>query len=280
MRKYLLFLLLASMSFFTSKNVLAQGVTTASVNGTVSDSKGTIPGATVTITHLPTGSVYSTASRADGRYNLPNLRVGGPYLIKVTFIGYKEFVQEGITLSIGQDQKIDAKIEENNATLAEVKVTATQGKVINTSRTGARETINRNQIESLPTINRSLQDFTKLTPSANGLSFGGRSSGYNNITVDGALFNNSFGLSGTLGGQTSSQPISLDAIDQIQVDIAPYDIRQGNFTGAGVNTVVKSGTNQFKGTIYDYIRSTSLTGYHAGTTDVVKTPFYIPVKQV
>ncbi|MDB5152729.1 MAG: TonB-dependent receptor [Mucilaginibacter sp.] len=274
MRKYLLlFLLLTGIAFLTSKNVHAQGVTTASINGIVSDSKGSIPGATVTVTHIPTGTVYATVSRADGRYNLPNLRVGGPYTVKVSFIGYKDFVQEGVTLSIGQDQRIDAKIEENNTNLKEVTITGTQGKVINSSRTGARETITRAQIETLPTINRSLQDFTKLTPSANGLSFGGRSSGYNNITVDGALFNNSFGLSGTLGGQTNSQPISLDAIDQIQVDIAPFDVRQGNFTGAGVNTVVKSGTNEFKGTVYDYIRSTGLTGYHAGVTDIVQTPF-------
>jgi hypothetical protein len=274
MRKYLLLLLLLiSITFLTSKSVHAQGVTTASINGIVSDNKGSIPGATVTVTHIPTGTVYATVSRADGRYNLPNLRVGGPYTVKVSFIGYKDFVQEGVTLSIGQDQRIDAKIEENNTNLKEVTITGTQGKVINSSRTGARETITRAQIETLPTINRSLQDFTKLTPSANGLNFGGRSSGYNNITVDGALFNNSFGLSGTLGGQTNSQPISLDAIDQIQVDIAPFDVRQGNFTGAGVNTVVKSGTNEFKGTVYDYIRSTGLTGYHAGVTDIVKTPF-------
>jgi hypothetical protein len=274
MRKYLLlFLLLISITFLATRNANAQGVTTASVNGIVSDSKGAIPGATVTVTHIPTGTVYATVTRGDGRYNLPNLRVGGPYTIKITYIGYKDFVQDGITLSIGQDQRIDAKIEENNTNLQEVVITGTQGKVINSSRTGARETITRAQIESLPTINRSLQDFTKLTPSANGLNFGGRSSGYNNITVDGALFNNSFGLSGTLGGQTSSQPISLDAIDQIQVDIAPYDVRQGNFTGAGVNTVVKSGTNEFKGTVYDYIRSTGLTGYHAGVTDIIQTPF-------
>lgn len=274
MRKFLLLiLLLTSISFLGIRNANAQGVTTASVNGIVSDSKGAIPGATVTVTHIPTGTVYATVTRADGRFNLPNLRVGGPYTVKITFIGYKDFVQEGMTLSIGQDQRIDAKIEENNTNLKEVTITGTQGKVINSSRTGARETITRAQIESLPTINRSLQDFTKLTPSANGLNFGGRSSGYNNITVDGALFNNSFGLSGTLGGQTNSQPISLDAIDQIQVDIAPYDVRQGNFTGAGVNTVVKSGTNEFKGTVYDYIRSTGLTGYHAGVTDITKTPF-------
>jgi len=273
MRKYLLLLLLSGITFFISKNASAQGVTTASINGTVTDAKGSIPGATVSITHLPTGTVYSTVTRADGRFNLPNLRVGGPYTFKVTFIGYKDFVQENIVLSIGQDQRTDAKLVDNTTALGEVVIRGTQGKVINSSRTGARETVNRQQIDALPTINRSLSDFTKLTPSANGLSFGGRSSLYNNITVDGALFNNSFGLAGTLGGQTNSQPISLDAIDQIQVDIAPFDVRQGNFTGAGVNTVVKSGTNTFKGTIYDYKRSTWLTGYAAGPTNVPVTPF-------
>ena len=272
MRKYLL-LLLSIFTIFIHENVKAQGVTTASVNGVITDKQGGIPGATVTITHQPTGTVYSTVTRADGRYNIPNLRVGGPYAFKVTFIGFKDYLQQGITLSIGQDQRISAKLEDNTTTLAEVKVTSGQGKVINSSRTGARETVTRTQIENLPTVNRSLQDFTKLTPSANGLSFGGRSSTYNNITVDGALFNNSFGLSGTLGGQTSSQPISLDAIDQIQVDIAPFDVRQGNFTGAGVNTVVKSGTNTFKGTVYDYIRSTGLTGYKVGDATLTKTPF-------
>jgi Carboxypeptidase regulatory-like domain len=269
----LLFLLFTVFAFFINKNVSAQGVTTASVNGTVTDSKGPIPGATVSITHLPTGTVYSTVTRSDGRYNLPNLRVGGPYTFKVTFIGYKDYVEESINLSIGQDARTDAKLQPNTTTLNEVVISGVQGKVINSSRTGARETVNRQQIEALPTINRSLSDFTKLTPSANGLSFGGRSSNYNNITVDGALFNNSFGLSGTLGGQTNSQPISLDAIDQIQVDIAPYDVRQGNFTGAGVNTVVKSGTNTFKGTVYDYLRGTTLTGYNAGSTKITKTPF-------
>jgi hypothetical protein len=274
MRKpLLLLLLLTGFMFLINRNASAQGVTTASVNGIVTDAKGAIPGATVAITHLPTGTVYSTVSRADGRYNIPNLRVGGPYTFKVSFIGYKNFVQENIVLSIGQDQKINSKLEDNTTSLSEVVVTGSQGRVINSSRTGARETINRQQIENLPTVNRSLQDFTKLTPSANGLAFGGRSSAFNNVTVDGALFNNSFGLSGTLGGQASSQPISLDAIDQIQVDIAPYDVRQGNFTGAGVNTVVKSGTNEVKGTVYYLGRGTRLTGYHAGTTNVPITPF-------
>ncbi|MDN3579714.1 TonB-dependent receptor [Mucilaginibacter flavus] len=273
MRKhYLLLLLLTGLSFLISRNAVAQGVTTASINGTVTDAKGAIPGATVTITHVPTGTVYATVTRADGRYNIPNLRVGGPYTFKVSFIGYNSFTQENITLSIGQDQRIAAVLQDNTTALGEVKVTASAGKVINSSRTGARETISRQQIENLPTVSRSLTDFTKLTPSANGLSFGGRASTFNNITVDGALFNNSFGLSGTLGGQTSSQPISLDAIDQIQVDIAPYDVRQGNFTGAGVNTVVKSGTNEVKGTAYYLARGSKLQGYHVGPTNLNVTP--------
>jgi len=274
MRKFLLLLFVFVATTLSASRLLAQGVTTAAMHGVVTDTKGaTLPGATVLVTHVPTGTVYSASTRADGRYNIPGLRVGGPYTVKISFIGFKDYVEENITLSIGQDQTVNTKLLDNTSTLKEVTVVGAQGKVINSNRTGARETISRAQIDALPTLNRSLQDFTKLTPSANGLNFGGRSGLYNNITVDGALFNNSFGLSTTLGGQTSSQPISLDAIDQIQVDIAPFDVRQGNFTGAGVNTVVKSGTNQVKGTIYDYTRSVSLTGYQAGPNGVTVVPF-------
>ena len=272
MKKILLLILIVAATF-TGAQVFAQGVTTASIHGVVTDTKGaTLPGATIAVTHLPTGTVYAAATRADGRFNLPNLRVGGPYTIKISFIGFKEYIEQNITLSIGQDFSLNVKLQENTDLLKEVSVTSTSNKVINSSRTGASETVTRAQIDALPTLNRSLSDYTKLTPSANGLNFGGRSGLYNNITVDGALFNNSFGLSSTLGGQTSSQPISLDAIDQIQVDIAPYDVRQGNFTGAGVNTVIKSGTNEVKATVYDYLRSVALTGYQAGTTGITITP--------
>jgi hypothetical protein len=245
------------------------------MNGTITDSKGTIPGATITVIHVPTGTVYGTQTRNDGRYNLANLRVGGPYTIKVSFIGYKTFTQTDVTLSIGQDLRFNAKLEDNATELKEVAVKGSkQGSVINPNRTGSSETVNRAQIDALPTLNRSLNDFTRLAPSASSnLSFGGRSGAFNNVTVDGALFNNSFGLATTLGGQTHSQPISLDAIDQIQVEIAPYDVRQGNFSGAGVNTVIKSGTNDFKGTIYDFTRGVDLTGYNVGPTAITITPF-------
>src|SRR5205085_12392832 len=213
-------------------------------------------------------------SRKDGRYTLPNLRVGGPYSIKVTYVGFKSEPVDNVTLLLGQEFKADLQMVPEAKSLDAVVVhSVRQDKVFNSGRTGSQEVISRTQLERLPTINRSLQDFTRLTPSSNGLSFGGRNSAYNNITVDGANFNNAFGLSGTLGGQTSSQPISLDAIEQIQVNLAPYDVRQGGFSGAGVNSVTRSGTNQFKGSVYTYLRGPGLVGYNVRTNVVPKSEF-------
>ncbi|MFS2189381.1 carboxypeptidase regulatory-like domain-containing protein [Mucilaginibacter sp. Mucisp84] len=269
MRKH--YLLLFIFSLLTLNFAFAQNVTTSSMSGTVVDEKGLpLPGVTITALHTPTGTNYSTVSRADGRYNLPNIRVGGPYTISFKFIGFNTFSQDNITLSLGQDFKINAKLAPTNTELKEVVVSGVQNKVINTSRTGSQEIINRAQIDRLPTISRSIYDYTKLTPTANGTSFGGRNGNGNNLTVDGALFNNSFGLSNTLGGQANSQPISLDAIEQIQVSVSPFDVSQGRFAGTGINTVTKSGTNEFKGSVYYYKRSAGLVGLHTLTTDVQK----------
>ncbi|MEO5563164.1 MAG: carboxypeptidase regulatory-like domain-containing protein, partial [Chitinophagaceae bacterium] len=248
--------------------------TTSEIAGLVTGDEGPIAGATVTALHQPTGTKYSTTSRKDGRYTLPNLRIGGPYSITVTFVGLKAEPVENITLLLGQEFKADLTLVPETKSLEGVIVRSVrQDKVFNSGRTGSQEVINRTQLERLPTINRSFQDFTKLTPSANGPSFGGRNGLYNNITVDGANFNNVFGLSGVLGGQTSSQPISLDAIEQIQVSIAPYDVRQGGFSGAGVNSVTRSGTNQFKGSVYTYLRSPGLQGYNVRTSIIPKPKF-------
>ncbi|MBS1510398.1 MAG: TonB-dependent receptor [Bacteroidetes bacterium] len=247
--------------------------TTSEIQGIITDGNNGLANATITAVHTPTGTKYTTTSRKDGRYNLPNLRVGGPYVVTVTYVGFKPETQENINLLLGQAFKADFKMASNATTLTDVTVsTKRQDKIFSNTRTGSQEIISRTQIERLPTINRSLQDFTKLEPTSNGLSFGGRSNQYNNVTVDGANFNNSFGLSGTLGGQTGSQPISLDAIEQIQVNVSPYDIRQGGFTGAGINTVTRSGTNKFKGTVYEYIKNENYQGYKAGNTTVTKTP--------
>jgi hypothetical protein len=267
MRKHLLLLIFA---LFTTIVGFAQQ-TTSSISGTVVDEKGLpLPGVTITALHTPTGTNYATVSRVDGRYNLPNLRIGGPYTVTFSFIGFNSKVENDVTLSLGQEFRIDTKLLPTSTSLSEVRVVSTQNKVINNSRTGSQEIITRNQIDRLPTINRSIQDYTKLTPSSNGNSFGGRNGNGNNVTVDGALFNNSFGLSGTLGGQTNSQPISLDAIEQIQVAVNPFDVTQGRFAGSSVNTVTKSGTNEFKGTVYLYKRTAGLVGLHAMTSDVLK----------
>ena len=195
---------------------------------------------------------------------------------KFPYIGFKEDKLDNVFLVLGQEFQGNFKMVPSATSLTEVVVTTRRAdNIINSNRTGSQLTISRTQIERLPTINRSLQDFTKLTPSSNGLSFGGRNGAFNNLTVDGANFNNAFGLSGTLGGQTSSQPISLDAIDQIQVNIAPYDVRQGGFSGAGINSVTRSGSNQFRGSVYTYIRSADLQGYDAKTSYYSETNFHI-----
>jgi hypothetical protein len=248
--------------------------TTSDIQGTVTDGTNAVSSATIVAVHIPTGTKYSTTSRKDGRYNLPNLRIGGPYEITVTFIGYKPAKQDNITLLLGQEFKADFALVQTSTDLTEVTVSGRrQDKTFNNNRTGSQEIISRAQIERLPTINRSLQDFTKLEPTANGLNIGGRSSQYNNLTVDGANFNNSFGLSGTLGGQTGSEPISLEAIEQIQVNVAPYDVTQGGFSGAGINSVTKSGTNQFKGSVYTYLKGPGTQGYKVGTTTITKPDF-------
>lgn len=253
--------------------------TTSEIQGVVTGENGQgLQGATIAAIHLPTGTRYSTSTRADGRYNLPNVRVGGPYEVTATFVGYQSSTQQDITLSLGTAYKADFKLLSAASNLTEVTISTTRSdRVFSRSRTGASEVINRSQIDRLPTVSRSLQDFTRLTPSANntpfGTSFGGRSSSYNNLTVNGASFNNTFGLSGSLGGQTNSQPISLDALDQVQVNIAPYDVTLGSFTGAGINSVTRSGTNNYRGSVYYYWRNPYLTGTHVANTTLNSQDF-------
>ena len=254
--------------------------TTAEIVGTITDGKAPIAGATVGALHQPTGITYTTTTRKDGRFNLPNLRIGGPYLVTVTNVGFRKQTQDSIILVLGQDFKADFILEPEANVLNEVTVTsaARQGKVFNTSHTGSQEIVNRSQMERLPTVSRSLQDAMKLAPSANptvigGVAFGGQSNQYNNITVDGANFNNSFGLSGTLGGQTNSQPISLDAIEQVQMNISPYDVRQGGFSGAGVNSVTRSGTNIFRASVYTYLKGPGTQGYDVENNKVPRQSF-------
>ncbi|WP_210519800.1 TonB-dependent receptor [Hymenobacter terricola] len=246
---------------FAARLGWSQGATTAAMSGVISDKTGAgLPGATVIAIHTPTNTQYVAPTNSDGRFNIQNMRVGGPYTVRVTFVGYKDLTREGINLTLGQNQRFDQTLSDASTELAEVTVSGRRDPIMSADHTGASTTVQRETIERLPTLNRSLNDFTRLTPQANGQNFGGRSGSYNNITVDGAIFNNAFGLSSTVGGQASAQPISLDAIDQIQVSIAPFDVRQGSFTGAGINVVTRSGTNKVQASIYDFYRNQKLVG--------------------
>lgn len=272
----LCFALSAVMGFAQSSSFLGQ----------VTDAKGeALPGANVTATHTPSGSFYGTSTREDGRFNLPDVRIGGPYRIEVSFTGFETYVLDGVNISLGQNFRLDVKLQEGSTTLGEVVVTAVESEIMNSERTGAATNIKKEAINSLPTLSRSLNDFVRLTPQSrsssvaattgNSVSFAGQDSRFNNLTLDGSIFNNSFGLAGAPGGQTNSSPISLDAIDEIQINLAPYDVRQGGFTGAGVNAVTRSGTNQLEGSVFYNTRSESLAGKTADGTEITKNDFSI-----
>ncbi len=254
-------LLLVCISHFSVK---AQ-VTTAAISGTVTGADGKpLTGATVKISYANAGINKTTASSSNGTFLVPNLRVGGPYQVTVSYTGFQEKTEDNLFLELGQNTTVDFTMDTKSVGLEGVTVTG-RSKIFDNKRTGASTNITSRQLRQLPTISRSADDFTRLTPSAsatfNGTSFAGRNGQYNNYSLDGAVFNNPFGLDApTPGGQTGAQPISLDAIDQIQVNLAPYDVTQAGFTGAGVNTVTKSGTNTFGGTVYGFWRNQSLTG--------------------
>lgn len=252
----------------TAGTIEAQ-VTTSSMSGTVTDDAGDVlPGATVLAIHLPTGTRYGVNTRSNGRYNIPNLRIGGPYKVEATFVGFEAQIKQGFMLTLGKNQTINFAMKESATVLEDVVVTS--GSVeINSDRTGAATVISNDQLIKIPTISRSAADIYKITPSSDGNSFGGRNDQFNNFSLDGSIFNNPFGLdAATPGGQSNAQAVSLDAIEQIQVSLAPYDVTQAGFTGAAINAVTKSGTNTFKGTAFAFYRNQDLTGSKVGGSDI------------
>ncbi|MGF1532528.1 MAG: TonB-dependent receptor domain-containing protein [Bernardetiaceae bacterium] len=236
-----------------------QGVTTGNLVGFVKDDSGeALPGATVIAVHTPSGSQYGSVTNANGRYVIANVRVGGPYEIKVSFVGYQENIRNGLFVSLGSTTDANFVLKEEGVELEEVTITGVQSDLINSDRTGASTNLSKDQIDELPTISRNINDFTRLTPQSNGTSFAGRDNRFNNYTIDGNIYNNNFGLgSGQFAG---SNPVSLDAIEEIQVNLAPFDVRQGGFTGANVNAVTRSGTNKLDISLYTYFRNDQLIG--------------------
>jgi len=262
---------LSIVLFFMVFSVAAQ-VTTSNISGSVVDDQDqALLGANVVAVHTPTGTRYGAITNENGLFKMLNLRVGGPYVVTVSYIGFKDQVQNDVFLTLGKTFTIDVKLLTESQALDEVVVISDRGSTFGSDRTGAETSVGRRELTRLPTISRSAQDFTRLEPSSTGNSFGGRNDQFNNFSLDGAIFNNPFGLDApTPGGQTEAQPISLDAIDQIQVSLAPYDVTQSGFTGATINAVTKSGTNEFHGTVYGFFRNESLTGGKIKGEDVVK----------
>ncbi len=248
-------------------------VTTSAMTGYVWDeSQQPLPGANVVATHTPSGSVYGVITRDDGGYTIPNMRIGGPYLVEISFVGYETESSDNVFLKLGEKLRRDVSLMKSNTALGEIEVVGALNSTINSDRTGAASFITNDQIRYMPTITRSAADLTRLNPmSAEGGSFAGRNDQFNNYSLDGSIFNNPFGLdAATPGGQTDAQPVSLDAIDQITVNIAPYDVSQSGFTGASINAVTKSGTNNFDGSVFAYYRNKDMIGGKVGDTEVTK----------
>ena len=248
---------LASLLFVVS--AYAQ-VTTSSMSGRVLDEAGVpVPGVAVVATHVPSGTNYGVMTNTEGYYSIQGMRPGGPYEVLVSTLGYQDVTFTGVVLQLGETFNLNASLAEESLNLSESVVIATPVSKFSNEKTGASTNINNQQMESLPTISRSITDVTKLSPyGGNGMSFAGADGRTSNFTVDGANFNNNFGLSDALPGGGS--PISIDAIEEMQVVISPYDVRQSNFVSGGVNAITKSGTNTIKGTAYAYHTNENMRG--------------------
>jgi outer membrane receptor protein involved in Fe transport len=278
--------LIALGALALSGTARAQGVTTSSITGVVTDPQQlAVPGATVEAVHEPSGTRYQAVTREDGGFTIPGMRVGGPYTVTVNISGFQPHTLKEVYLTLGVARDVNVTLR-TAAIEEEVTVTAAADPVFSSERTGAATSLDRGKLDSLPTISDRLESFTRLTPQYSGGPFGGAFVGAdnraNNITVDGSYFNNSFGLAGSPGERTNVAPIAMAAVEAVQVNIAPYDVRQGNFVGGGVNTITRSGTNQFGGSLYYWFRDEGLVGTDAagatvnpGTFDFRKIGGYV-----
>ncbi len=258
--------LLSFLLLLVTTIMFSQGSTTSSINGKVSEIKGDVlVGASVLATHTPSGTKYSATSDANGLFRISNMRVGGPYNIIISYIGYKNYQVSDEYLQLGESQNINAELESESNQLQEVVIT--RDNTFNSKKTGAQTTIDSRKIASLPSLSRNIADFARLTPQAqlrgdDVLSIGGQNNRFNAIYIDGAVNNDVFGLAanGTNGGQTGVSPISIDAIEQFQVSVAPFDVKLSGFSGGAISAITKSGTNNFEGSAYFLNRDESLAG--------------------
>ena len=276
MKKTILSLLL---SIVVGVSGFAQ-VTTSTISGVVKTEKGeTLPGATVQVVHVPTGTKYGASTNLSGKYVVPAVRVGGPYKVIVSFVGFNQNEQTDINASLGVTTNVDVVLVESSTSLKEVVVTGGgRNSTFSKERTGASQQFSRRELQAIPiTGARTIDGITKYNPFGNGSSFGAQDSRLNNFTIDGSQFNNNFGLgsSAQAGGRTGASAISLDAIEQLQVNVAPFDIRQSGFVGAGINAVTRSGSNEIEGSVYQTQRDNSsrYVGDNARGTTVTASKF-------
>jgi hypothetical protein len=236
------------------------------MSGKVTDGDEPLIGASVKATHQPSGTVYGAVSNVDGLFAIHGMRVGGPYRVEVTYLGFSEYVLDNIYIQLGETYSLNAKLTEDTKTLGEVVVVGSGNSNMSSDRAGAITTINRAGIEATPTISRSMNDVLKLAPqsgiTSNGYAVGGGNYRQSYVTVDGAAFNNAFGIGQNLPANGS--PVSLDALEQLSVAVTPYDVRQSGFIGGTINAVTRSGDNELKGTAYSYLRNDGLQGKKVG----------------
>lgn len=284
MTKVLLATAVACALMIGAQSASAQNVTTGTLVGVVMDAqKAVLPGATVVAVHGPTGTTYETVAQADGRFTFLAVRVGGPYKVTATMSGFKTQDQGDVQVALGESRSVEFVLALQ--TVQESVTVVAVAQLIDTTRAGAGANIATQTIEALPSISRSINDFARTSPFVNisqaatgndqEVSVAGRPNRYNNMLIDGAVNNDVFGLSstGTPGGQTGTQPVSLDVIQEIQVLVSPYDVRQGGFSGGGINAVTKSGSNAFHGTGYYFGRNQKFMGIIPGVpTFAIPTP--------
>ncbi|WP_074406874.1 TonB-dependent receptor [Aquimarina megaterium] len=249
----------------------AQGVTKSSINGKITDNTGqALPGANVVAIHTPSGTKYGAITDFDGFYRIANMRTGGPYKVTISYVGFKDYVKDNTFLQLGDSQNISTQMIEEASALEQVIITVTNNSVFDSGKTGTETTVTERQINSLPSVSRSVADFVRITPQAQitegddgfSVSLAGQNNRYNALYIDGGVSNDVFGLagSGTDGGQTGVNPFSIDAIETFQINIAPFDVRQSGFSGGAINAITRSGTNNIEGSAYTYFRNESLTG--------------------